>query len=543
MTLLSAGPMRLAMVCAVAILVLSLIASPGTRGGCAAAVSEQLAAAAAVANSAASPSVSAKEAGDAGPNASGQAKASAAPAQEKGQSAPAIIVKVKRKPTDPKWMELPARTLDHLPPPAAPELADEALSRFGGWKARQVKATGFFRAEKIGPRWWIVDPEGYLFLSVGMNGVRGEGTERVRAALKEKFGTPERWAEQETDRLRAHGFNSLGAWCDVTLFRAVSRPLPYCMEGVVAMAGGIGPGQGRTKGGFMRSFGAKLGVARQGSGHALYPNDCMPIFHPQFAEFCDEHARPLAAVKDDPYLLGYFTDNELPMPKLDNFLALDPGDKTMESSRLAARQWLDARRGPGAAPTDADRDAWIEHAFDRYFAVVTKAIRKYDPNHMIFGSRFYGAEKRKPEAFRAAGRYCEVIAVNVYGVWQPKPEEIGRWTQWSSRPIVVTEWYAKGMDSGYENNSGAGWTVPTQRDRGLFYQTFTLGLLESPGCVGWHWFRYMDNDPTNTTADPSNRDSNKGIVTIRFEPYEPLLELMRPLNRRAYPLAQRFAGQ
>lgn len=476
----------------------------------------------------------------------GGAAASAPKAEssaEPARPAEPIIVKVKRRPTDPKWMEMPAHTLDQLPPPAVAELGDDALSRFGGWKAKQAKATGFFRAEKIGPRWWIVDPEGFLYLSVGINGVRCESTETVRAALQEKFGTAERWADFETRRLREHGFNSLGAWCEVALFRGVAQPLPYCMEGVGAMAGGVGPGQGRTKGGFMRSFGTRLGVARQGTGHSLYPSDCMPIFHPQFAEFCDEHARPLAALKDDPFLLGYFTDNELPMPKLDNFLALDPDDETMGSSQRAARQWLDARRGPGAAPTDADRDAWIEHAFDRYFAVVAKAIRKHDPNHMIFGSRFYGAEKNKAEAFRAAGRYCDVIAVNVYGVWRPKPEMIDRWVQWSGRPIIVTEWYAKGMDSGYANNSGAGWTVPTQRDRGLFYQTFTLGLLESPGCVGWHWFRYMDNDPANTTADPSNRDSNKGIVSIRFEPYEPLLQLMRPVNRRVYPLTERFARQ
>lgn len=471
------------------------------------------------------------------------------PADERKNSASPIIVKVKRKPTDAKWMELPARTLDDLPSPAVPAIDAEALSRFGGWKARQAKATGFFRAEKIGPRWWIIDPEGYHFVSVGVNGVRGEGTETVRAAMKEKFGSAERWAAFETKRLREHGFNSLGCWSDVALLRAVAQPLPYCPEGVVVLADGGTAGHAsngqaaRTKGGFMRTFGAKLGVARQGSGHALYPNECMPIFHPKFAEFCDEHARPLAALKDDPYLLGYFTDNELPMPKLDNFLALDPSDEKMGSSQRAARQWLDARRGAGAAPTDADRDAWIEHAYDRYFAVVAKAIRKYDLNHMIFGSRFYGAEKRKPEAFRAAGRYCDVIGVNLYGVWQPKPEEIGRWTEWSGRPVIITEWYAKGMDGGYANNSGAGWTVPTQRDRGLFYQTFTLGLLESPNCVGWHWFRYMDNDPTNTAADPSNRDSNKGIVTIRFEPYEPLLEWMRPLNRRVYPLAERFTGR
>ena len=37
----------------------------------------------------------------------------------------------------------------------------------------------------------------------------------------------------------------------------------------------------------------------------------------------------------------------------------------------------------------------------------------------------------------------------------------------SGKPILVTEWYAKGMDSGMANQGGAGWVVKTQRDRGL----------------------------------------------------------------------------
>ena len=90
------------------------------------------------------------------------------------------------------------------------------------------------------------------------------------------------------------------------------------------------------------------------------------------------------------------------------------------------------------------------------------------------------------------------------------------------------------------NNSGAGWIVKSQHDRGLFYQNFTLGLLESKVCVGWHWFKYGDNDPSEPNTDPSNRDSNKGIVTFRYEPYSALLDGMKPLNDRVYSLADYF---
>jgi len=96
------------------------------------------------------------------------------------------------------------------------------------------------------------------------------------------------------------------------------------------------------------------------------------------------------------------------------------------------------------------------------------------------------------------------------------------------------------MDSGMANTTGAGWTVKTQADRGRFYENFTLGLLESRACVGWHWFKYADNDPADTKADPSNTDSNKGIVNNRYEPFPPLLAAMKLINERVYSLADHF---
>ena len=117
------------------------------------------------------------------------------------------------------------------------------------------------------------------------------------------------------------------------------------------------------------------------------------------------------------------------------------------------------------------------------------------------------------------------------------------WERESGRPSLITEWYAKGMDSGLANTTGAGWLVKTQQDRGRFYQNFALALLQSKGCVGWHWFKYIDNDPAAARVDPSNMDANKGIVNNRYVPYTPLLEAMKQLNQRAYSLAEYFGRQ
>lgn len=40
---------------------------------------------------------------------------------------------------------------------------------FGGWRGRRFRATGFFRTEHDGKRWWLVTPEGNAFLSLGIN--------------------------------------------------------------------------------------------------------------------------------------------------------------------------------------------------------------------------------------------------------------------------------------------------------------------------------------------------------------------------------------
>jgi hypothetical protein len=53
----------------------------------------------------------------------------------------------------------------------------------------------------------------------------------------------------------------------------------------------------------------------------------------------------------------------------------------------------------------------------------------------------------------------------------------------------------------------------------------------------------MDNDPEDLATDPSNRDSNKGLVTIRYEPYAPLMEHMSRLNRNVYALTDYFASR
>jgi hypothetical protein len=422
-----------------------------------------------------------------------------------------------------EWKAYPTRTLSNLPRNVADKV-DSGLSQYGGLLACKVNATGFFYSTNMDGRWWLVDPEGCLFLDKGVSAVEtlhGANSEKV---LKQEFGDESNWAKQTTDLLRLNGFNNLGAWSEIDVLRRALHPLVYT----------------RVLN-FMSSYGEKRGGIYQQPGHTGYPNDCIFVFDPEFEAFCNDYARQLAQTKNDHWLLGYFSDNEMPLWRsaLKNYLKLPLQDAGYQ----AALKWLQARHGKNATTsqiTSQDEKNFLAFVVARYYRIVSSAIKKYDPNHLFLGSRFNGHVLNEPEVFKAAGPYVDVVSVNYYDVWTPSQQQLVSWEHESGKPILITEWYTKAEDSGLGNTGGAGWIVKTQTDRGLFYQNFTLALLQSKVCVGWDWFKYADNDPTDDKTDPSNRDANKGIVNIYYRPYEPLLEAMKSVNERAYSLIQYF---
>ncbi|MFM7397600.1 MAG: hypothetical protein ACKO4N_01345, partial [Verrucomicrobiota bacterium] len=315
-------------------------------------------------------------------------------------------VEVASKPGS-KWAAKPTRTLDDLP--AAEKIRPDAdLTLFGGMASRKEKATGFFHTAKIDGRWWLVDPEGGLFVHRGIAGVKKLSSKAADDAWKTKFGTNAEWSAKTTALLRAHGFNGLGAFAETEPFRAASEPLVYTRIW-----------------NFMQSYGKKRGGTSQKSGHMGYLGDCIFVFDPEFETFCEEHAKQLAADKDDPFLLGHFSDNELPFraEALKNYLALPASDH----GHQAAIKWLRDRHGAGATAQDiipADLPVFQKFMVERYFRIVSAAIKRHDPNHLYLGSRFYGSDVRFLEVFRAAGKHVDVVSMNYYNSWTPSPERL-----------------------------------------------------------------------------------------------------------------------
>ena len=440
------------------------------------------------------------------------------------------VVMVKKSKSDTSWVSYEARTVDLLPKFKFSK--EPRLNKYGSWEINRVDATGFFRVEKIKDRWWIIDPDGYPFIHKGVAVFRPGPSELQKKMMALKYADEKGWVKKESTLLREHGFNGTGAWSAVDLIRKSETPLVYTVI--------INPMQS-YRAEHLKRFGGKYKVA----GWQGFRFDLTMVFDPEFDKHIEKTIKDIAQYRDDKFLLGYYTDNELPWKTdaLDIHLTALAKD---EPGYIAARKWYEERKGKFAKVediTEEDRLAFSGFYFEAYVKKVAEAIKKYDPNHMYLGCRFNQTNRQEltnPEIFRVAGKYMDIVSINHYRMWQPDPLLLSNWEAWAGKPFLITEWYTKGLDSGLPNNGGAGWLVKTQQDRGYFYQNFVIELIKSKNCVGWHWFTYQDNDPNNPNVDESNRDSNKGIVDSEFNTYEPLLKEMKMLNENVFNLISYF---
>ncbi len=423
------------------------------------------------------------------------------------------------------WKPYKTRTISQLANYNVPEKTVQ-LSKYGGRLDRKEEATGFYYTKQIEGRWWIIDPDGYLFIHKAVNSINMGKSERNKTALQEKYKDETGWSNATIKLLRDNNFNGAGSWSDAERLTKAQKqqttPLAYTIN---------------CK--FMSGYGNKRGGTHKVPGHTGFPNSTIFVFDPDFEIYCQEKAKKLAENKDDKNLLGYFSDNELPFKRktLEGYLTLS--DKN-DYGYIAAKKWLADKAISKDNITDEIRDEFVAYVAHKYYSIVTKAIAQNDPNHLFLGPRLYSSEKHNEVFMTVAGKYTDIICCNYYNQWTPKKQHLQEWAEWTNKPFIITEWYVKGEDSGLSNKTGAGWIVKTQKDRGLFYQNYTLALLESSNCVGWHWFRYQDNDPTLKGAELSNIDANKGIVDNYYNGYQPLLELMNEINTQVYDLIDHF---
>ncbi|MCG3179139.1 MAG: hypothetical protein BIFFINMI_01470 [Phycisphaerae bacterium] len=441
------------------------------------------------------------------------------------------------------------RAVPRPPPPAGRKYPPVDVAGLGGVSG---KATGFFHVEPVDGRQWIITPGGRGWLMIGTDHVNynAHWCEKLGYApyhrnVEKQFANEAAWAADSADRLKRWGFAALGAGCsDSMRYRGLGHTIFLSFGGGFAGYSDIVPQENWTG----------------------LPN----VFSPKFRRFC-EHRAEERCTPGDPWLVGYFIDNELEWygkshreEGVCEEAWKKPADHEAKTALVALLKerhgdiaslnrawgtafadWPAALAGmtPPPARSDAaraDAAAFLDLVAETYFATAEAAIRKADPNHMILGCRFAGGAT--DGLWRAAGRHCDIVTVNVYPradmerLTLPGVEaDLRRWHDLCARPLAVTEWSFPALDSGLPCRNGAGMRVDTQSQRALCVAIMQDLLLRQPFVVGSDFFMWAD-EPAQGISSTFPEDSNYGLVDEHNRPYDRLTRTFAGVNAEAFAL-------
>ncbi len=430
-------------------------------------------------------------------------------------------------------------------------------TKWGGLADRGFEASGFFRVDQRDGIHWLVDPDGGLFLSKGVNNVRFDpdnirNTDKVpyAQACLDKYGSRNNWRAAAANRLVSWNFNTIGCWSDEVVAGAGDTPL--AMTPIV-------------------DLGASFWLHRR----QRFPD----VFDDEFESHIRQRAKELCTPRRNaPQLLGTFIDNELYWSPdwrgndelLTTFLNFPPRRPGRETAITAlqqhyrdfeqfnavwctpARSWdalhmlgrIEApftRLAPGARYNTeeswankldrrreafaADCDAFAAVVADRYFELCVGAIKAADPNHLVLGARF-GALPHDG-VLAAAARHLDVISFNCY---HADPTPLIEAYATTGKPCIITEFSFRGDDVGLPNSMGGGPRVPTQTERAACFRSYATAAVSHPNIVGYHWFEHADQ-PREGRFD--GEDCNYGTVTIEDQVYPELTGAMTEVNADA----------
>ncbi|NWB84964.1 beta-galactosidase [Pseudomonas gingeri] len=488
-----------------------------------------------------------------------------------------------------------------------------ARDKFGGsLKGPLFDATGFFRTEKHDGRWYLVTPQGHPFYSLGVNTVSAhdqqtyvEGREGMfsdlpkdgeplaayygkadnsiitgasqgrafksgrwfdfyGANLERTYGSPcataapaepkvpcapgldeQRWQKHTLDRLQAWGFNTIGNWSDPAL--GLNDRVPYTLP--LSIVGDY----------------ASISTGSDWWGGMPDP------FDPRFA-MATERAVAIATRdhRDDPWLVGYFADNELawagPGDDPKSRYALAYGTLRMTTDVPAKRAFLKQLRdkyrnqqglskawgveiptweqmedpgfeaplpNPAHPQIEADLKYFQKVFADTYFKTISDSLKWHAPNHLLLGGRFAVST---PEAVASCAQYCDVLSFNFYTL---KPQDGYDFDQLEAlnKPVLITEFNFGSKDRG--PFWGGVTELAREEDRGPAYAAFLKQAVAQPSIVGVHWFQYLDQPVSGRLLDGEN--GHFGLVGITDVPFQGFVESVRKSNQQALALLNKEA--
>jgi hypothetical protein len=419
----------------------------------------------------------------------------------------------------------------------------EQWSRYGGWKAKRFDSSGYFRVEHDGARWWFVDPEGYAFLSAGVDCISDQASGMisgqedlfdwlpprdslygpayhdrsnrlmlnfVQVNLLRAYGDEARakWEKITEGLLKQWRINTIANWSDLSFARKIDHPYVLNMQGF------------------------------PGTTILLY-RDFPDVFSEEYRRNAVTFAKQLESYKDDRFLIGYFLSNEPHWAFGDNNLAFEmlavntPSETRKEFARFLEKKYhtigafnkawrqqlttfdeihqLVLKDSPSRACWQ-DCNDFSGRMVDTYVQVVCSEVKKVDAHHLNLGLRYAWISS---ELCYRAGTWFDVFSINGYHF--PGPPETAEIARRSGKPVLIGEYHFGATDRGLPSTGIQG--AEHQQARGEAYRYYLEQGFSRPEVIGIHYFQWMDQ-PVFGRFDGENY--NIGFLDITMRPYPEL---------------------
>ncbi len=432
----------------------------------------------------------------------------------------------------------------------------EDWSKYGGWKAKKFKATGYFRTKYDGKRWWLVDPDGYVFLSVGVDCIRkgspgpvdgiedlfdwlpnlndtlslgfsqkwrsGKNMDFYKSNMMRVFGKDwaNDWERITAGLMKKFRINTVGNWSDLDF--AKKMHLPYVLP--------------------MQDF---------PSTEVLLYRDFPDVFSKEYQLNSEKFASQLNEYKDDPYMIGFFLRNEPQWAFGYHNLAYEMfGTNQQSDTKIEFVNWISEKyhgdikdlnknwqldlknfgdlksitfKDYPSEKADSDFYDFSTIMVKRYVDIPCDEVKKVDKHHLNLGMRYAWLSS---DLLYKAGERFDVFSINGYGIDPPSTVEIAKK---SGKPVMIGEFHHGAVDRGLPATGIIG--VLSQQDRADAYRNYIEQGFARPELIGMHYFQWIDQ-PFYGRFDGENY--NIGIVDITNQPYPELTGAMTITNQRIY---------
>lgn len=396
-------------------------------------------------------------------------------------------------------------------------------SRFGGYKDKNVGGTGYFRVEKIDGRWWFVDPEGFLFLSVGVDCVDIFPGGGIRAYDKRPWmfeELPPSGLSAEMNRgdvmptfgmwnvYRRYGDNYEASALDMV----IRRMEKWGLNTVANWSSDIVKDSGRKA--FIHQL-RDMG----------FQSDLMglcDIYDPDYEKNLDSSIkRQVSKYHGNPWLIGYFIGNEPAWLNQEERLCDLILAGKERPVKVALQSYLESN---GNSP-ESKRD-FVYRTFRRFLEISSDIMRKYDPEHLNLGIRF-GDPLTLPDEVLKLCDVFDVFSFNCYDLL-PRNEVMDKVKNLIDLPMIIGEYHFGTVDRGYAQSL---WQVESQEQRGVAYRYYTEHAYSHPSLIGTGYFQWADQDISGRF---DGENYNCGLIDVTDRPYKEQTDAMTETSKLLY---------